>query len=140
MAKVRTNAKRVARTYRTLGEAVADGAKRGIRRAALQVEARASELLTGPGTAAPGAYPVPIRTDRLRSMLGVRVIADRAALVFNRAVHAVPTHDGWTHRSSGKATAGRPFLTDAVEQVNPTEVVTMAIRRAVRSVAAAGAQ
>lgn len=140
MAKVRTNAKRVARTYRNLAEATIDGAKRGTRRAALLVETRASELISGPGTAAPGTYPVPIISGQLRRMLGVRVISDRAAMVFNRAVHALPVHDGYVHHINGRTYKGRPFLTDAVEQVNPTNVVTMAIRRAVRSVAAAGAQ
>jgi len=108
--------------------------RRGMKRALLLVEKDASQRLSGSGSSTPGAYPIPVRSGNLRRGLGVRRLGDTSGLVFNRSNYARAVHSTGFHAYGNERAPfyePRPFLSDAIEAVNPTDVVRAELAKAV---------
>lgn len=90
-----------------------------LRNLAIQVERKANALAKGPGSAAPGAYPIPIRTGRFRRGFGFKV-GEREATVFNDSVYALALHGGFRPFGNPHAApiAARPYFDDAMEAID----------------------
>lgn len=88
-------------------------------RIAILVEQGAEKRLRGGGGAAPGAYPVPIRTGFLRRSLASQS-DDTSATIFNTAEYAGSVHAGYRPYGNSRATPipARPFLADALEDTD----------------------
>ncbi len=90
-----------------------------LRNLAIQVERRATKLASGPGSAKPGAYPIPVRTGFFRRAFGFAV-AERESRVFNASNAARSLHDGF--RPYGNLNAapipGRPYFDDALDAID----------------------
>lgn len=107
--------------------------RRGTRNVLLAVERAAVKRLSGPGSAAPGSYPVPIRTGNLRRSMGVRQDTDMSGYVFNRALYANAIHSGMTpynNPHAKKSYRGRRFLDDAVAATDTMHVFRRTVVRA----------
>jgi phage gpG-like protein len=102
----------------------------GLRDIAITVERAAAKNLRGGGSAAPGSYPVPIRSRNLRSSLQSR-FEERQSMVINSAVYARAIHEGFQPYGNPKARriGRRPYLQDAVDSINPTEIMAIRINK-----------
>lgn len=110
-------ASQLARQFQRYAAAWDRGVAMGLRDVAISVERAAVRNTSGPGSAAPGTYPVPIRTGFLRRSIGSR-FGQRESLVIATAIYASAIHDGFTpygNPNARKSYIGRPFLKDAVE-------------------------
>lgn len=138
MTDLTTNAGQLAERYRARGDAVVRAARSALSSAALAVEREMVKRLSGSG--APWSYPVPVRTGHLRRSTFVQR-HDTLAIVGNRAAYASAIHTGqvaeWAghgkHRQAARP--ARPFLDDAVKDVDPAKRVTAAIVAALEHVA-----
>lgn len=105
----------------------------GLRDVAITVERAAAANLRGPKSAAPGSYPVPIRTaGGLRSKLQAR-FGQRESMVINSAIYARAVHDGFTPYGNPHARYSivpRPYLQDAVDSTDINEVMAIRINKA----------
>ncbi len=90
-----------------------------LRGLAIQTVRAATRLTGGPGTAKPGAYPIPIRTGTLRRGHNFQVQGD-TVVVFNDTVYARANHDGFRPYGNPRAHVipGRPFYDDALTQLD----------------------
>lgn len=90
-----------------------------LRSLAIQAERSATRLAGGPGTDAPGAYPIPIRTGTLRRGMRFRVQKD-SAIVFNSVAYARAVHDGYQPYGNPRAHAipARPYFSDAIAELD----------------------
>ncbi len=86
---------------------------------AIQAEGHAIDLSKGPGTAKPGAYPIPIRTGTHRRGFGFKV-NERDAIVFNTGVYARALHDGFKPYGNPHARPipARPYFDDAIARLD----------------------
>ncbi len=103
----------------------------GLRDVAITVERAAEKNLRGAGSAAPGSYPVPIRTGGgLRSKLQSR-FDERQSMVINSAVYARAVHDGFKPYGNPHARAmpRRPYLQDAVDSIDANEIMAIRINK-----------
>lgn len=104
----------------------------GLRDVAITVERAAAANLRGPKSAAPGSYPVPIRTGFLRRSLQAR-FGQRESMVINSAIYARAVHDGFTPYGNPHARYSivpRPYLQDAVDSTDINEVMAIRINKA----------
>ncbi len=124
------NAREISAIYRARQAGLGAGLKRGMRKGLIEVDRESSKLLSGPGSAKPGAYPVPIRIGNLRRGGGMRLLSDTSGVVFNRANYARAVHDGFRAWGNSRAPhyAGRPFLDDAVAKADPSQYVFAELR------------
>jgi len=128
MTPVRTeiisNAPNLARRWVARGDAVPDAVARGVRKVVFTVENKAEELLRGAGTAAPGSYPVPVRSGFLRRSMGATASGGRG-LVFNSAEYARAIHDGFRPYGNkhAKPVPARPFMDDALAATDIAEIM-----------------
>lgn len=90
-----------------------------LRNLAIQAEGHAMDLSKGPGTAKPGAYPIPIRTGNFRRGFGFQVNSD-SAIVFNTNVYARKLHDGFKPYGNPHARPipARPYFDDALDKLD----------------------
>lgn len=102
----------------------------GLRDVAITVERAAEKNLRGGGSAAPGSYPVPVRTGNLRRSLQSR-FDERQSMVINSAVYARAIHEGFQPYGNPKARriGRRPFLQDAVDSIDATEIMAIRINK-----------
>ena len=104
----------------------------GLRDVAITVERAAAANLRGPKSAAPGSYPVPIRSNKLRLSLQSR-FGQRESMVINSALYARAVHDGFTPYGNPHARYSivpRPYLQDAVDSTDISEVMAIRIDKA----------
>ncbi len=128
--RITTNAARVHREYRKRIAAWEAGLRAGLRNIAIAVERGATARLSGPGTAASGTYPVPVRTGYLRRAMGIEV-ATRSSATFNSAQYAGPIHNGLRPYGNPHArmVPGRAFLDDAVAAIEPADIMQTALAK-----------
>jgi hypothetical protein len=79
----------------------------------------ARKLASGPGTAAAGAYPIPIRTGTFRRGFGSKILEDHA-IGFNTSVQARALHEGFKPYGNPHARPipARPYADDALDQLD----------------------
>jgi hypothetical protein len=102
---------------------------KGLRDIAITVERGAVKNTGGPGSAAPGSYPVPVRTGGagLRGSIQSRFSA-RDSMVIATAEYASAIHNGFTPYGNPNARLsyiGRPFLQDAVDAIDANEIMVI---------------
>lgn len=85
---------------------------------AIQAQRHAVKLASGPYTAAPGAYPIPIRTGTFRRAFGIEV-SERDAVLFNATEYARALHDGFKPYGNPHAAPipGRPYFDDVLDML-----------------------
>ena len=90
-----------------------------LRNLAVQAYNQAQDKAQGSGAAAPGAYPIPMRTGYFHGAFGFEV-GDDTAVVFNSALYAVPLHDGFKPYGNPHAAPipGRPYFDDALNELD----------------------
>lgn len=90
-----------------------------LRSLGIQAVRTATRLAGGPGTEAPGTYPIPIRTGTLRRGMNFQ-LAGNAAIVFNETAYARAVHDGYQPYGNPRAHAipARPYFTDAIAELD----------------------
>lgn len=93
-------------------------------RLAAHLERGAIERASGGGNAAPGDYPIPIRTGHFRRSFGMQVGLSHA-LVFNTSVYARAIHDGFHPYGNTRAEriAGRKYFDDALDAMDVPAIV-----------------
>lgn len=101
--------------------------KRGLTKAAAKVDRAQVDNLRG--GVEPGDYPVPVRTGDLLGSHFFTVPDYTHAIVGNSSGHAIAIHEG---KRSSAPYGRRPFLEDAVEEVDVAETLAIEIRRAWR--------
>lgn len=129
-----SSAEQIARLYTQRAAQLGPAVTRGIRRAIVAANREASIRTSGSGEAAPGSYPIPIRVGHLNRSGGARMLGDFAGLVFNRAYYANAIHNkGFRAYGNPKAPfyKPRPWLQDAIEHVDPVEIIGAEVRKAV---------
>ncbi len=149
MASVTTNANQVSKRYAERAANLTAAAERGTKRVLLAIERKATDNLSGSG--GPGSYPIPVRSRRewvvgkgavsspggnLRRSMGVRQLSAASGLVFNRARYARAVHTTGFHAYGNPAAPfykPRPFLSDAVDQVDTMAIFQREMREAVFS-------
>lgn len=119
MVSITTNALALADRYRKRRQRLNRALGRGLKRAAAAVDRAQVENLSGPKSAEPGSYPVPIRTATLVRGHFFQVNSYRLAFVGNTTEYAAAVHQG------------RPFLDDAIERVDVAEIMAISMRQAV---------
>jgi hypothetical protein len=89
---------------------------------AAQVETRATELASGPASAEPGSYPIPVRTGRFRRDFVIDIRPPRA-VVANQAQYARALHEGFRPYGNPSATPipARPYFSDALDGLDLDE-------------------
>lgn len=128
MAKISSNAAKIAGRYRhyrnVLSERLADGLKRMV----IAVDRLQVANLSGGGAA--GSYPVPVRRGTLRRGTFWEA-GDDYAIAGNVAAHARAIHDGRMVTRDGREYAVRPreFLNDAVDKVDGLTMVSDSIHQ-----------
>lgn len=128
MADWTSNADQLAQRYHARAAALIGAVRASLRKAALAVERAMVKRLSGSG--APWSYPVPVRTGFLRRSTFVQMPDSNLAVVGNSASYANAVHTGYVsewagrgkHRMRMKAEP-RPFLDDAVKDVDPASIV-----------------
>lgn len=129
---ITTTAGQLARTYAEREKRWDASLQRALRKIIALVDRGQVKNLTGGGSAAAGAYPVPIRTGFLRRSGGSRV-EPRAGMVFNTAEYANAIHNGGVHpygNPNAQVIAARPFLQDAADRVDHLAIMADAAREA----------
>jgi hypothetical protein len=91
-------------------------ARKALRNVLIKVNRGQVEKLSGGGDAAPGDYPVPIRTGHLRRSAGFELHSNHRGAVFNTAAYA-----GAIHKN-------RTFIDDPVAEVNPAKEYAAQVR------------
>jgi hypothetical protein len=104
----------------------------GLRDIAITVERAAVKNTGGPGSAAPGSYPVPVRTGGagLRGSIQSRFGA-RDSMVIATAVYARAIHEGFQPYGNPKARriGGRPYLQNAIDSIDANEIMAIRINK-----------
>lgn len=123
----------LARQFQAYARAWDAAVAKGLRDIAITVERGAVKNTGGPGTAEPGSYPVPVRTGGagLRGSIQSRFGA-RESMVIATAEYASAIHNGFTpygNPNARKSYIGRPFLQDAVDAIDPTEIMLIRINK-----------
>lgn len=119
MVGIVSNAGQIAKRYQRRRQRLDRALGRGLKKAAAAIDREQVDNLSGSGSAAPGDYPVPIRTGTLRGGHFFRVRSERLAIVGNTTEYAVAIHED------------RPFLDDAAEAVDHLAIVAGEVRKAV---------
>lgn len=122
--KFTSNARQLARRYQQRAERLNGALRKGLTRAAAQVDRAQVENLRGP-KGPPGGYPVPVPTGALLQAHFFNVASYKLAVVGDTAKHAVVVHEG---RGSSRPYGRRPFLDDAAASVDTTGIVQAAVR------------
>lgn len=104
-----SNAGQVAARYQARERRLGQALRRGLRLAAIAVDAAQVENLSGSGP--PGSYPVPVRTGNLRGGHFYQVRNERLAVVGDTAEYAAAIH------------VERPFLDRAAEDTPVFDIV-----------------
>lgn len=119
----------VAKKYRKRILALGDSQRKGLTQAAQLIDKEQVANLSGTG--GPGSYPVPVRKGILRGGHGWAIRNDNNAAVFNTTGYAVPIHTGNMTTKEGLryAVRPRPFLDDAANSVNVSEIVIAEVRK-----------
>lgn len=121
----------LARQFQAYARAWDAAVAKGLRDVAITVERGAVKNASGPRSAAPGEYPVPIRSGRLRGSIQSRFGA-RESMVIATMEYASAIHNGFTpygNPNAKKSYIGRPFLQDAVDAIDPTEIMLIRINK-----------
>lgn len=124
---VTSNADTLAAQYRRIAAQLSAALQRGLLQAMSAVETAAMHNLSGSGV--PFSYPVPVRTRFLLQSLGTHVASPTAVEIFDSAPYARAVHEGvfsqWAGRGKTRIVQrpARPFLTDALETAQPTEMI-----------------
>lgn len=128
MFKVIDNAATIAKHFRRKVQAMRQAVRKGVRNAAIKINRKQIDFLSGNNNAAPGSYPVPNRTGNLMRSAGwaIEPVAP-IAYVFNTAGYAVDIHEG---TGGSERYQRRPFIDDAAEQVAVIDVMSQPIREA----------
>lgn len=135
MTRVTSNADELAAKYRGLPAKLDASQERGLLNAMQAVESAAQDNLGGEGK--PFSYPVPVRTGNLRGQLGAEKLSATAAEVFDTADYAWAVHEGVFNQWAGRGKTrrvhkpARPFLTDALTEAGPTDIIIDDIERTV---------
>jgi hypothetical protein len=117
----------LAKQFQGYAQRWAAAVAKGLRDIAITVERGATKNTSGSGNAAPGSYPVPIRTGTLRRSIQSRFGA-RDAMVVAAAQYASAIHNGFTPYGNPNARLsyiGRPFLQDAVDAIDANEIMVI---------------
>lgn len=122
MFRTSSNAGELAKKYRRRASHLKAGVRKGMRDIAARIDIEQEKNLRGGADAPPGAYPVPIRSANLRQSRFFDVVNDKLAVVGNAAVYAAVIHDK------------RPFLTDAANAVDTTEIMGNALQHEVLAI------
>jgi hypothetical protein len=128
---ITSTAATLARQFQGYARAWDAAVAKGLRDIAITVERGATERTSGPGSAPPGDYPVPIRRGKLRGSIQSRFGA-RESMVIATAEYASAIHNGFTpygNPNARKSYIGRPFLQDAVAAVDPNEIMLIRLNR-----------
>ncbi|WP_130617998.1 hypothetical protein [Dyella amyloliquefaciens] len=112
----------------------------GVKQAITLTNRAAIALLSGGRKADPWTYPVPIRTPGgLRANQATAMASPISGYVINTSAYAVAIHSGlvpeWAGRGKHRMTqrTPRPFLDDAVAQVQPLTVVQGNVEEALKA-------
>lgn len=130
MTGITSNALAVAGRIQAKLRALDNAVGRGLRKVAATVEREQIKRLGG-AAKTPGVYPVPARTGHLRRETFFEVKTSRFALVGNTATYALAVHEGL---GSSKKYGRRPFLEDAVNEVDSNAIMAVEIRKALEAV------
>jgi len=130
MTGISSNALAVAARIQAKLRALDSAVGRGLRKVAATVEREQIKRLGG-AAKTPGVYPVPARTGHLRRETFFELVSSRFALVGNTATYALAVHEGL---GSSRKFGSRPFLEDAVNAVDSTEIMAVEIRKALEAV------
>lgn len=126
MFSASTNAVTLARRLIAQANRMDNALRRGITKIAAAIDKGQTENLRGSNAAAPGTYPVPARSGNLLQSHFFEVEKHNLAFVGNIAKHAIDVHEGLGgNRKHGR----RAFLDDAVETVDPQELLAIEIRK-----------
>lgn len=89
-----------------------------LRALAIQAQRHAVVLASGPGSAAAGDYPIPIRTGTFRRAFGIEA-REREAVLFNTTEYARAIHEGFKPYGNPHATPipGRPYFDDVLDML-----------------------
>lgn len=104
-----SNASQIAKRYRVRAQQLSQALRKGLRNAAIAVDAKQVENLSGSGPG--GSYPVPVRTGNLRGGHFWDLRGDRLAIVGNTTEYAEAIH------------VDRPFLDRAAEDTPVFDIV-----------------
>lgn len=124
---VNSNGEQIAATYRGFAAKLSEALHRGLLKAMSAVEKAALANISGSG--APFTYPVPTRSRFLLQSLGSDVISQTAVEIFDSAPYARAVHEGVFNQWAGRGKTrivqrpDRPFLTDALQSAQPTDIV-----------------
>jgi hypothetical protein len=135
VVRITSNADALAAKYRDMHAKLDAALERGLLNAMSAVEEQAQANLSGQG--APFSYPVPVRTGNLRGQLGAAQITPTAAEVFDTADYAWAVHEGVFNQWAGRGKTrrveklARPFLTDALAEAKPTDIILDELERTV---------
>lgn len=102
------------------GRAIPPAQRAVLKNLALQVYSTANDLSIGPGSAAPGAYPIPMRTGAFRNAFGFE-LGDDFAIVFNESgAKARGLHNGFKPYGNPHARPipPRPYFSDALARLD----------------------
>lgn len=121
------SAGKLARTYRQRRARLDAAIRAALRLAAIEVDRGQTDNLRGGSES--GDYPVPVRSGDLLQGHFFRVLSGSLAIVGNKSGHAVAVHEG---EGSSAPYGRRPFLDDAVESVDVTEIMAIRVREALR--------
>lgn len=128
---VTSTAGALARQFQAYARAWDAAVAKGLRDVAITVERGAVKNATGGKNDAPGSYPIPTPTGTLRRSIGSRFGA-RESMVIATAEYASAIHNGFTpygNPNARKSYIGRPFLQDAVDAIDPTEIMLIRINK-----------
>lgn len=122
MFREQSNADALARRYKKRARKTRGAVRKGLRRIAERIDLEQAKNLRGGDDAAPGSYPVPIRTGNLFQSRFYHVQSDRLAVVGNAAFYA------------GKIHETRPFLDDAAAAVDELKIMSETLEEEVLAV------
>ncbi len=107
---------------RALGSAervIRPGVSAMLRSLAIQAVRAAEKRARGPGTAKPGAYPIPIRTGTFRRGFGFEA-NDQRSIAFNTSAYAGALHAGFKPYGNvhARPIPARPYFDDAQDDLD----------------------
>lgn len=117
--RITTNANKIARKFRRRAQRLSGTIAKLLLQAAVAIDAKQVDNLSGSNTAAPGSWPVPNRTGNLMGSHFWEVRGSQLAVVGNTAGYAAKIHED------------RPFLDRAVDDVNVLNLFARGIQREV---------
>lgn len=130
MTGIFSNADDIRRRIEAKIRAMDQAVTRGLRKVASRVSREQIKRLSG-AKRPRGRYPVPSDTGHLLGEYLLDVSNERFALVGNTATYALTVHEGL---GSSRKFGRRPFLEDAINAVDSSEIMAAEVRKALEAV------